>query len=364
MKLVIQRDDLLRSVSMAIGVIERRQTIPALSHFLLVTMPGGLSITASDLETELTVRAAADISEEGKVTLPARKLFDICRALPEKSLVAIELVGDRVRLKSDKAKFILSTLRAETYPLLDDLTTNIQFSIKQRSLLDILNRTSFSIAQHDVRYYLNGLLLELRSGELRCIATDGHRLSMGSTGIEFEGSELVQIILPKKCINELPRLLNNSDTLAQVTLSSNHICLQLPNIQLSSKLIDGKYPDYNRVLPKENDKLVVADRDTLKQVLGRAAVLSNEKFRGVEFALSEGHLLIRTHNPDNEEAEDEMPVDYSGEPITIGFNVIYLLDVLNVIEAEKVGLLLKDSSSSCLIRDVDEYSYVVMPMRI
>ena len=368
MKLSIQRDSLLKPLQQTVGAVERRQTLPVLSHFLLSAKDNTLSITATDLEIELFATVSAHIEQEGDVTVPARKLVDICRSLPEDAEITLNSGNEKVVLQSGKSRFTLSTLPVSEFPTLDDIGIAHAFNVEQNKLQSTIGKTAFSMAQQDVRYYLNGLLFEVSSNQLRCVATDGHRLSLSTAKLEADTGvgDVVQVIVPRKGVNELSRLLEDSDQAAEFQLSSNHIRVNLPEVRFTSKLIDGKFPDYDRVLPDGNDKTVIADRESLRQSLSRAAILSNEKYKGVRLTLSDSNLNVRTHNPDHEEAEDELEVEYSGDQIEVGFNVVYLLDILNTLEGGVVKIRLKDSNSSCLATEVDsdDCKYVVMPMRL
>jgi DNA polymerase-3 subunit beta len=366
MKLRVQRDSLLKPLLQTVGAIERRQTLPVLAHFLLSAHDGVLSITATDLEIELFAKIDVDIENEGDVTVPARKLVDICRSLPEDAEISLNSSGDKVSLVSGKSRFTLSTLPVSEFPTLEDIGITKRFVISQSQLKKLIDKTAFSMAQQDVRYYLNGLLFEVTAEQLRCVATDGHRLSLCTAEIATGVEEHTQVIVPRKGVMELSRLLDATDETADFQLSANHIRIGLPEVRFTSKLVDGQFPDYNRVLPEGNDKTLVADREMLRQSLSRAAILSNEKYKGVRLILSEDTLSIKTHNPDHEEAEDELPVDFKDEAMEVGFNVVYLLDLLNILEGTNVKVRLRDSNSSCLATEIDSDAckYVVMPMRL
>ena len=366
MKLSLQRESLLKPLLQTVGAVERRQTLPVLAHFLLSAHEGILSITATDLEIELFAQTSAHIDQEGEITVPARKLVDICRSLPEGAQINFSVNGDKAVIVSGKTRFTLSTLPASEFPVLDDINIGERFEIEQRQLQKVIDKTDFSMAQQDVRYYLNGLLFEVGRECLRCIATDGHRLSFGSVEINAEVEPVTQVIVPRKGVSELSRLLEKVEQVAEFLLSANHIRVNLPEVRFTSKLIDGKFPDYNRVLPEGNDKTVIADREMLYQSLSRAAILSNEKYKGVRLTITNNTINITTHNPDHEAAEDELPIQYEGDSLEVGFNVVYLLDILNTLEGKLIKICLKDSNSSCLIMEVDsdDYKYVVMPMRL
>lgn len=367
MKLSISRNDLLEPLQKVIGVIEKRQTMQTLSHVLLEVNNDTFLLTGTDLELTLVTTTAHPSTETGKATLPARKLYDICKALPEDAAININIEDQKATLQSGRSRFTLGCLSADDYPKLEDIEATNVISVPQSKLLTIINRTSFAMAKQDVRYYLNGILLEVGDTYLRSVATDGHRLSLCDTDVDLSGQEKTQVIIPRKAVIEMLRLLDPADdTPIELSLSNNHIRLRSDGLEMTSKLIDGRFPEYERVLPEGNDQLMKGERATLKQTLFRASILSNEKYRGIRLILSENILKIQSHNSEQEEAKDEVEVDYSGPEIEIGFNVQYLLDILNAIEGDTVDILFKDANSSILITD-SEYQaarYVAMPMRL
>ncbi len=366
MKFSILREDLLPALQTVNGVVERRQTLPILSNLLLNAQQDSILLTASDMEVELTMETNNAVDSIGEVTLPARKLLDICRALPDEANLNLNIAGDRVLLTSGKSRFILSTLPAQEYPLVEINENIADFKISQSKLKTLLDRTAFAMAQQDVRYYLNGLLFELEGDRLRAVATDGHRLALCDTEVKSDQQTLIQIIIPRKGVMELLRLLHEGDDDILVQISKNHIRIKLGLIQFTSKLIDGKFPDYVKVIPAEAENYVIADKELLRQSLTRASILSNEKYKGVRIILEKDKLRALTHNPEQEEAEEEIEVSYSGEELEIGFNVSYLLDALSHIKTEKVQITMIDPSSSCLILPdgPSKTKYVVMPMRL
>jgi len=366
MKFKIKRESLLKPLQFVIGVVERRQTLPVLSNLLVQATNEQITLTATDLEVELIATFAQNVSATGEVTIPARKFLDICRTLPENSELDVSVQKDRATVKSAKSRFTLSTLPASEFPLIEDIQVQQTFHVKMTDLKKLIDRTHFAMAQQDVRYYLNGLLLEIKAGQLRTVATDGHRLAICDVNAEVEGDEQHQVIVPRKAIQELGRLLEDSDETVTVQLGTNHIRVMLKDLTFTSKLIDGKFPDYNKVLPKATDKVVNAELDSLKQAFIRTSILSNEKYRGVRMMLEGDKLALQAHNPEQEEAEEELQVDYKGGPIEIGFNVNYILDALNAIPEERVTISLSDANSSCLIEPEKnkDSRYVVMPMRL
>ena len=366
MKTTIKREDLLHPLQQVIGAVERRQTLPILGNVLLKSSGGDLSLTATDLEIEMVTGLIAEQSEDFQTTIPARKLLDICKALPEGSAIAFTVDENRVSLNSGRSRFTLATLPAQDFPGLDEIEGLQSFSIPQKKLKSLFDKTSFAMAQQDVRYYLNGILMEISAGKLKLVATDGHRLALSETELETGSDEERQIIIPRKAVLELSRLLDTVEDSAKCILSQNHIRLEIGSLVFTSKLIDGKFPDYQRVIPVDGNKTMEVERETLKQSMSRIAILSNEKYRGIRLSLTDGNLSIQANNPDQEEAEEELPVNYHESELEIGFNVTYLIDVLNVLDSQKVQVKLKDSNSSAIISDSEDSSslYVVMPMRL
>ena len=369
MNFTIERDSLLPILQDAANVVERRQTPRTplvLSYLLFRLKPEQLTVTASDVEVELVIHSDLKLEETGSITLPAWKLFDICRSLPAESSLAFEVKPDRVAIKSGKSRFTLSSLPAEEYPLIEIKENSATFKVEQRRLRAILENTRFAMAQQDARYYLNGLLLEIDKNSLRAVATDGHRLALDETDIEGAEEETVQVIVPRKGVNELARLLQDSEAEVEIEISANHIRLKNDAFCFTSKLIDGKFPDYQRVIPEISPGPVIAHREKLRNSLARASILSNEKYRGVRIMLAANLLRALAHNPEQEEAEEELEVAYQGDEMEIGFNVSYLLDTLAVIKSEQVRLSILDAKSSCLVLPDDDSRnrYVVMPMRL
>lgn len=365
MKLSAGREALLKPLQAVIGVVERRQTMPILANVLLSARDGQLSVTATDLEVELVASTELDIESPGEVTVPGRKLLDICRALPEGASVSISQSGEKVAVRSGRSKFSLTTLPAAEFPVVEDINAEDAIEVPQESLGRLLEKTHFSMAQQDVRYYLNGLLIETGGKHLRAVATDGHRLALCQ--VDLDGGDLPekQVIVPRKGVLELQRLMAGEGNVS-VALGSNHIRIQLDGIRFTSKLIDGRFPEYDRVIPKDPGNELHGDRDTLKGALHRTAILSNEKYRGIRLIVRDGALTLQAHNPEQEEAEEEVEIQYQGEEMEIGFNVNYLLDALGAVETEQVSLAFVDANSSCLMREPgnDDCKYVVMPMRL
>ncbi len=370
MRLILSRDTLLRPLQAVQGVVERRQSLPILANVLLRVEAGRLSVTATDMELELVAIADAPEGEEGSVTVPARKLVDICRALPADAQVELAAEGERVLLRSGRSRFSLATLPAEDFPGFEVSEGESSVEVPQKDLKRLIDLTQFAMAHQDVRYYLNGLLLEISSSGLRGVATDGHRLAIADFEKDGLGSAegARGIIVPRKGVIELGRLLGGGDGTVEIVVGENQIRMSVGDTRFASKLVDGKFPDYERVIPRAEDcdKVVLADRDALRQSLVRASILSNDKYRAIRLSLDKGLVRLMASNPEQEQAEDEVEVDYDGESLEIGFNVSYLIEALTTLPSGRARLYLTDSNSSCLITPEDDLScrYVVMPMRL
>jgi DNA polymerase-3 subunit beta len=365
MKLTASREDILTPLQSVIGVVERRQTMPVLANVLLSARDDKLSITGTDLEVELVATSSVSVQMAGDVTVPGRKLLDIFKALPEKTSVTLTTEGDRVSLKGGRSRFTLSTLPAAEFPLVDEINAQQTLTVSQGEFRRLIDKTHFSMAQQDVRYYLNGMLLETEGKSLRAVATDGHRLALCETELETRAKTAQQVIVPRKGVLELQRILGADGNL-ELAVGTNHVRAQVGSIRFTSKLIDGRFPEYGRVIPANPSKTIEADRDVLRAALQRTAILSNEKYRGIRLVLKPNVLTLQAHNPEQEEAEDQIEVAYEGDELEVGFNVNYLLDALAAIDTEKVEIGLTDANSSCLIRSpgTTNARYVVMPMRL
>lgn len=367
MKFTISRESLLKPLQLVAGVVERRQTLPVLSNILLVVEGNQLSMTGTDLEVEMVGRIELEQpAEPGSITVPAKKLMDICKSLPDHVDIELTLTGQKVTIKGGRSRFTLSTLPATEFPNVEDGPQNLEISIAQGALKHLIDRTAFAMAQQDVRYYLNGMLLELNGTQLRTVATDGHRLATSVTDVDAESVDKLQVIVPRKGILELARLLQDGEQNASLVIGSNHIRVNTNDYTFTSKLVDGKFPDYERVIPQGGDKIMIADRQELRQVLSRIAILSNEKYRGVRLGLTDGFLQVTANNPEQEEAEETLAVDYQNISMEIGFNVNYLLDALSILSEEMVKISMIDPNSSALVQAVDSGNslYVIMPMRM
>lgn len=366
MKVLVSRNELLTALQAVVGVVERRQTLPVLANFLLEAREDELIVTGTDMELELVARARVQNLEPGRTTVPARKLFDICRGLPEGAEVSLDVGKDKALVKSGKSRFSLATLPSDEFPTMGLAPGGQEVRLPRRALKGLIEKTQFAMAQQDVRYYLNGLLLDVAPTRLRAVATDGHRLAFSEVAVELGLSQVIQAIVPRKSILELGRLLDNTDEEVILVMAPGQVMVNVGPVRLTTKTIDGRFPDYERVIPEHGERKLKAVREPFKRALARTAILSNEKFRGVRLALDPGVLKLQTHNPEHEEAEDEVEVEYDGAPLEIGFNVNYLMDVLSVLDGEGVVLELKNSEASGLMYAADDLSskYVVMPMRL
>lgn len=366
MQLSFLREELLKPLSCVVGVVERRQTLPILAYILLRHKDGRTTLTGTDLEIEITAEAKASAKTDGEMTIPARKLLDICRALPEGSAVSIVKEGEKVLVKAGKSRFTLLTLPPTDFPSIQAIQWDQTVKIAQRELKDLFEQTHFCMAQQDVRYYLNGLLIELSGHTMRVVATDGHRMAISETTLHSTVKPERQAIVPRKGVQEITRLLADIDEPVTVHLGVNHFCVQTDTLTFISKLIDGRYPDYNKVIPQAQATLMRLDRETFKEALSRAAILSSEKYRGVRLSVADKMIRITAHNPEQEEAQEEITADYGGQPVEIGFNVGYLIDAVSALKTKDIVFTLIDANSSSMLYPTEgKYpQYIIMPMRL
>ncbi|MDP0561560.1 MAG: DNA polymerase III subunit beta [Candidatus Endonucleobacter sp. (ex Gigantidas childressi)] len=369
MKFTINREALLKPLQLVAGVVERRQILPVLSNVLMMVDNNQLSLTGTDLEVELVGRVALDdVSEEGGITVPARKLMDICKSLPINAQLEFVVDDEKVRLKTGRSRFVLSTLPANKFPSVDEEAGSLVFTVSQSQLRRLIDRTGFAMAHQDVRSYFNGMLLEVSQNCLRSVATDGHRLAMCSVEVDINQQDRHQVIVPRKGILEIARLLKDGEEeVVSITLGANHIRAKTGDFIFTSKLVDGKFPNYDHAFSRGNN-IVVCDRQELKQAFQRASsIFLNEKYKGVRLILSMGLLKVIAKNFEQEKAEEEISVSYGGEDIEVRFNVNYLLDVLSVLSGDEVRIILSNNKSSVLLEEdsnnVDS-SYIVMPMTL
>lgn len=367
MKFTVTRETLLKPLQAIISVVEKKQTMPILSNLLVAVSENTVELTATDLEIELIAKVNLEsAAEPGKLTIPAKKFFDIFKSLPDGAAVEIKSEqAEKITVKSGKSRFTLSGLPATDFPTMETQLGQVKIQVSHKILATIIRKTSFAMAQQDVRYFLNGMLLEVSEKTLRGVATDGHRLALASEEIEGHAG-VNQVIVPRKTIMELLRILEPSDQNLTIIFGTHFIRVAMADLTLTSKLVDGRYPDYNRVIPTTGKNILIASKEALKHSLQRTAILSNEKYRGVRLSVGNNVLKLVANNPEQEEAEDELEVAYVGQEIEVGFNISYLLDVLNVLESENVKVSLTNNVSSILLNDPDNAKavYVVMPIRL
>jgi DNA polymerase-3 subunit beta len=369
----IPRKELLNPLKTAVSVVEQRQTLPILANVLVQVKDNALRLMATDAEVEIicTIPLEANLSgdNEGETTLPARKFFDIVRSVNDNSTIQITVdEEDKAVIKAGKSRFTLSCLPAEDFPSSPQIEETCTFNLSQRTFKELIEQTSYAMGQNDVRYYLNGICLDLRQdGKLVVVATDGHRLSMAEEEFELPNNEPMQVIIPNKAIKELMQMLEGGDSELTILIDNNHIKFIISDsITLTSKLIDGKYPDYQNVIPTAANKVVIVDVATLKAAFNQSAILSSDKVKGVRLSIGNHLMKVSSRNSDQEEAEIDCEVDYDGEELEIGFNVKYLLDALSIITTQEVELHFTNNDSSCMIlpREIDSVKGVIMPMRL
>ncbi len=368
MRASLTRDTLLLPLQRIIGVVERRQTMPVLAHVLVeVDNQGRVTLTGTDMEVEMIGSTTAESSDPGSCTLPARKLYDLLRALPADMRIDLKLEGERALLRAGRSRYTLVTLPTVDFPTLDNIEVIDRLRIGEAALKALIERTQFAMANQDVRYYLNGMLFDMHGEVLRCVTTDGHRLAMAQTALPGNGNQARrQLIVPRKGVLELAGLLEAGEGEVELEFARNHLRVHREGVRFTSKLIDGKFPDYETVIPIGADHHVVVDRNVLRETLQRAAILSNEKYRGVKLELAKGRMRIVAHNPEQEEAVEEIEVETAVDNLSVGFNVGYLLDALGSLRGERVTLRLRDAQSSCLVEGVPDENarHVIMPLRL
>lgn len=366
MQMKINREILLKPLINVTGIVERRHTLPILSNLLIEAKDNTIQLTATDLEMQISLKVESHIQEALSTTISAKKFLDICRSLPEAADIDMISNDSRMTVKAGKSRFNLQTLPAADYPLMSKVDSNaIQINISQLEFKRLLKQVEFAMAQQDIRYYLNGLLLEVNENNLNLVGTDGHRLSFTSTTLN-QSYEKTEVILPRKTVIELIKLLEDNDEEVIIEIATGQVNFTFGEINLISKVIDGKFPDYDRVIPVGHDNMFTANRIQVLTAMQRASILSNEKYRGIRMVLNNNNLKLISTNTEQEEAEEELEIDYSQESLDIGFNVTYLIDVLNNTQQEMINFSFADANSSCLITipEDDKYKYVVMPMRI
>lgn len=367
MDITVQREALLKPLQAVSGVVEKKQTLPILSNVLLTVKDNQLWLTGTDLEIELIGFVKLEsMQEAGATTVSARKLFDICRTLQENVSIRLTLDKNNLRVRAGESCFMLNTLAAQDFPSLEDTTYPTKFCIKQADLKNLLNKTYFAMGQQDVRHYLNGAFLDITPNSIKCVAADGHRLALTTIEDRNIGNVEARVILPRKSVLELIRLMGSeSEDDVTIQVGDNRIQFITNEFIFTTKLINAQYPDYNRLIPR-GTTIATGEREAIKQALTRAAILSNEKFRGVRFQLEPSKLKITANNSDQEQAEDIVTLDYSGQEMEIGFNVAYLLDVVSTISSKTIRCVFTDPNNGVLIEpsEDDASLYVVMPMRL
>jgi len=366
MKFTINREALLAPLQQIVNVIEKRQTMPILANVLMKTENDRLTLTGTDLEIQLIANITINTSSEGAITVPARKFLDICRLLPNGTEIKLERQDDKIKVNANRSRFVLSCLPAENYPEFAEPNFDLQFSINAGKLKKALDKTVFCMANQDVRYYLNGLLLIVSNRKIKLVASDGHRLAIYEDELDEAAGFEARIILPRKGVLELSRLSDDPETDLFVEFSSDKIRVNNKNLFFSAKLVDAKYPDFSKVFEQPLCNEIHIQKQVLKDALTRVAVLSNEKFKGISLDIHPGNLRIFTHNPDHDEAEESLSIEYTGEPISISFNAQYLLDAVGNLDSELAVLTIAANNSTCFINEpnLDTYKFIVMPMRL
>lgn len=358
---------MLKPLQLVIGVVERKHTLPILSNILVENSSGKTAFVATDLELQITTWMESKPDQDTAFTVSARKLLDITRSLPEAASISLDLNNDQMRIQAGKSRFNLQTLPAKDFPKLQiGEGEGVSFQIAAGKLRGLLAMAQYAMAVQDIRYYLNGMLFQLQNGKLVVAATDGHRLAVDAIDLEGENEKAIEVILPRKTVMELIKLLGESEDKVTIQVGNNQAVFQHPDFELRSKVVDGKFPDYQRVVPSGYEKFLDISRQRLHQALTRAAILTNDKYRGVRFAMTTDNLRIACSNNEQEEAQEELEIDFKYDPLDIGFNVQYVQDVLNNLSCESVRCSFGDANSSMLITipGNENFNYVVMPMRI
>ena len=367
MKFETKKLEIVDSLHIGAAIAERRQTIPILANLMMVARNNSVEITATDLEIQVKIKTEVNkVLEEGETTVSARKMSELCRSLPENEILEFGLLNGKLNVKSKNFHADFATLSSEDFPLLEMSEVNQNFRLSSSLLKRLLSKTQFCMASQDVRYYLNGLLLEYKNSKFSAVTTDGHRLALASINMQNQEHEEFRVILPRKAVLELTKILPQDESLVQLSVGNTSVKIKMDNLDFTTKIIDGKFPDYEKVFPEGDSYNLSISKDNLLSALLRASVLSNEKYKGVRFALENNLLRLTANNPEQESAEETMEVKYSGLNMEIGFNIGYLLDVLNSIDGKNIELLFYNQESSCLIKEHDNDSeiYVIMPMRL
>ena len=366
MELTIDRERLLKPLQLITNTVDKKQALPILSNILFKLDGQRLTLLGTDLEIELIKYVDLDQAvDAAQLAIPAKKLHDICRALPAQSEIKFSQQGNQLSLRSGKSRFTLSLMQAEEFPTLEcESSPKHTFVLPAMLLRHLFAKTHFSMAQQDVRYFLNGLFLDFVGNSVNAVATDGHRLAMSTQTLDFSVTERVSVLLPRKAIIELMKLLENADATLDFCIGENYISIRSEDYCFTSKLIEGSFPEYRALIPKGSHKIATIQKELLRDALSRVAVLSNEKYRGAWLTFDNNRLKLQANNPDKDEAEEEIAVDYTHEPMRLGCNVTYLLEVLSVIEEEVIRICLTDTSLLIQALSSDNEYYVVMSMRL
>jgi len=366
----IQREKLIDPLKQMVGVSEKKQTMPVLGNVLFRSQKESLLLVSSDLEVEVSTLVSHEGGEDFDTTLPARKFLDILKSLPGSDLVEMDVGETKTTIKSGKSKFTLTTIPGSEFPYKEE-ANEFKFNVLGVDLDNLIGQTGFSMATQDARHFLNGMFLEVSKNKLTVVATDGHRLSMSSANTENPADDPVSCIIPRKCITEIKRILttfkDNKDNIVEFTITKREIIININGFIVKSKLIEGNYPDYKKVFPESLPHKLTTNKQDLRSALQRMSILSNEQFKGVKLSLNTTDIKLSTNNPSLEEGEDSIPCEYSGESFDIGFNLSYLLEVIDVISSDNIEIQLNNADSGCLISSKDETStnkYIIMPMRV
>lgn len=366
MKFIVNRELLLTPLQQIVNVIEKRQTIPILANVLFQLKDNTLTLTGTDLEVQIVAKLPLNNEVDGSITIPARKLLDISRLLPSAADIKFELVEGKLKIQSGRSRFVVSTLPADDYPAFEVGEINCQVTVPAGRLKKALDKTLFCMANQDVRYYLNGILLSLSKQQLKFVSSDGHRLAIYEDTIDQATAIELDVIIPRKGIQELARLLDDEEQPVQIEFLRNNIRVTIDSLVFFAKLVDSKYPDFSKIFGQKSHRPIHAQKQILKDALTRVAILSNEKFKGVAFVIEGNNLKINTNNPENEEAEEGITIEYHGEPLSIAFNSQYILEAIANLDSELAVLTIAENSSCCFIEDPSDqkYKFVVMPMRL
>ena len=367
MDFYITKEEVVKSLNLTLGVVEKRQTLPILSNVLFEVDESSLKLTATDLESEIsTTSTISNYKSGGKTTAPARKLSDLCRLLPDMTEIHFFLDGDNLKIETDSGKYNLSTLPSEDFPVFELEDIQSQINISSQNLKTLILKTAFAMGNQDWRHYLNGLFLLIDDKTITTVATDAHRLAMASSILNEAISDSTNGIVPRKSINEIGKLVSDGSENALINLGQTSIAVNISGTTFVSKLIEGKFPDYEQVIPSGESSLLIVDRKKLSESLGRVSVLSSEKYKGIRIITNKNSLNISANNPEKEQGEENLTCEYEDEEVDIAFNVNYLQEILSTLDSEKIEINFFGSDKSCLITDPnsDNLKYVVMPLLI